>query len=663
MLNRFLFYGCCWLGFLAGSFSLEVSAVEESPVIPIPKWWQNMEETWEIIPEKTVIALLPSASPQEEYAARRLRQHLQNRFKISIPVVTHETVPENIDTVLFLGTRIPFSSLPLPDQANGFTIDFQKKENGRYALVHGVDGQGVLYGGEALFDLMRKTSQGGVEMRLFQIRDWPSLVWRGRPHFVLMQNLLPGTLDAYLRARINYTDVRDNPNYKVNIYYPDRAAPMGFPPGVALDRENVGKMIRESQKRGMFVYGCVAAASNKNAGGIIAGFDKLDETRLYEDVNETFESLLELGVDGLWLSFDDIGQGNEPEKAIANFLQLGKKHGLSGRKLAYTPPLGDYQKIDTPFNHEAAKIPGFASIQWFFTRVPCAEDREMCQSLGLELPPAWWHNLIHLRPGFLNNANIAVTLREGHVEKPAISAVENTPYTWSDYPAEIPRPAYLELQPLSHGWHHPAYDNVRNVTDFTDNVMLWCIGGGWPEEYLVAMFGYWAWAPETHDWEKTQRAIYSYVFGPEMAGSAQKFDETLVELKKLFDLPVRIFGPNKGWPCRLKDRANREKALVKIAELERLAALLTEKAPELSALDPQRLEIIYLEPMRATAEYARKMATLDYPEYDPDASAETIQGWLKTIESELKGLKGVETYLQFWKKELAKRNDLLKKQK
>lgn len=656
MIKKGCFYAGYWFGLLGLLFSLEASPPSESPVIPIPKWWHNMEKTWEINPEKTAILLSPSTSPQEEYAAKRLQQHLQNRFKISVPLVKKETVPENIDTFLQLGIQLSReTSLPLPTQANGFTIDFQTRENQRYASVNGVDGQGVLYGGEVLFDLMRKTSGGGVEIQLFQIRDWPSLAWRGRPHFVLMQNLLPGALDAYLRARINYTDVRDNPQYQVNIYYPDRAAPMGFPPGMPLDKENVGKMIRESQKRGMFVYGCVAAASNKNAGGIIEGFDKLDDSRLYEDVNRTFEELLELGVDGLWLSFDDVGKGTEPEKAIANFLQLGQKHSLAGRKLGYTPPWGDYNKIDTPFNHQAAKIPGFASVQWFFTRVPCEEDLKMCQTLGLELPPAWWHNLIDLRPGFLNNANIAVTLRDGCVEKPQSSNVENTPYTWSNYPAAIPLPAYLELQPLSHGWHQPAYEKVRNVADYTDNVMLWCIGGGWPEEYLVSMFGYWAWAPETHDWKKTQNAIYSYIFGPEMAESARKFDETLVTLKTYFNLPTRIFGPNKGWPCRLKNLDHREKAMEKIAELEQLALLLTEKAPLESALDPQRLEIIYLEPMRAIVVYARKMATLDYPEYAPNASSETIQGWLKTIESELKGLKGIQTYVQFWQKELKKR--------
>ncbi|MDO4575396.1 MAG: glycoside hydrolase family 20 zincin-like fold domain-containing protein [Planctomycetia bacterium] len=654
---------------LLGTLSIVVGETV-CPVYPIPKEWHDLGTYWQIGPEDTAIVISESSSEVQRYAAERLQQHLKNRFGQTFAVVSESQIPSEVRVCLRLGVNLPGKK---PEQANGFSIGFTEEGSRKTATVNGTDVNGMIYGADVLFDLMWKDPDNGDTcLSLVEISDWPSIPWRGRPHFILMQNLVPGALDAYVWARMNYTDVRDNPNYKVNIYYPDRAAPMGFPPGVPLDRENVEKMIRESQRRGLFVYGCVAAASNKKAGGIIEGFDKLDDSKLYGDVNQTFEELLTLGVDGLWLSFDDIGQGADPKRAIGDFLALAKKHGLSGRQLAYTPPWGDYNVIDTPFNHEASKIAGFNEVQWFFTRVPCAEDSAMCQKLGLKLPPAWWHNLIGLRGGFTNNANIAVTLRDGHVQKPA---------AWADYPAEIPLPAYLELQTMAAGWGSPNYDKIRDAAKFTDNVMLWCVGGGWPEEYLVGMIGLWAWAPETHDWARMRTKIYDYVYGPEMVETARKVDDGLVALKSYFDLPIRTFGPNKGWPCRLKNVSQRAEVLQKLDELDALAKTLCDRAGEGSALTPERLEIIYLEPLRATLGYARTMATLEYPEYvmkDLDVRVATlcmegkmaeaekqtqdairkVESILPEIASQLAGLKGITEYIAYWKKRIATLSNL-----
>ena len=659
-------------------------AAAECPLFPVPKQWTDLKSQWELNPATTAIVadrsgLTDSQKDVADYSAARLQTHIKNRFKVSVPVLS-DPAENALQTVK---TRLILKTVAKPDgKFNGFSIDFCEKQGVQTATVCGNDVNGTLYGADVLFDLMarNKAADAGnaslIVLKNVQINDWPSIPYRGRPHFILMQNLVPGVLDAYVRARMNYTDVRDNPTYKVNDYYPDRAAPMGFMPGVELDKTNIGKMVEQSHRRGLFVYACVAAATNKNAGGIIVGFDKLNEKNFYDDVNKTFEGLIDLGCDGLWLSFDDIGQGSNPESAIDNFLKLGKKHNMTGRKLAYTPPWGDYNVIDTPFNHKTGKIAEFNEIQWFFTRVPCEKDRQMAKEIGLKLLPAWWHNLIELRGGFTNNANIAVTLRQGAVElpKPDANADQdpNQPYSWSNYPCEVPLPAYIELQSLAAGWGAPKYDNIRDAAQNTDNVMLWCVGGGWPEEYLVTMIGNWSWAPETHDWDRMRTAIYSYVYGPEMAQTAKRFDDLMVELKSMYQLPIRICGPNKGWPCRLKDVTKRAEALKKIDELASLAKELTEKSGAGSAIDPNRLEFIYLEPMRATVEFARKMTNLDYPEQyygeleitindliDNDKTAEArelldaakVKGLLLVdkIEKELAGLKVIDAYCKFWR--------------
>ncbi len=643
---------------------LEKLAPRVCRVFPTPRIVEDSGLTLKIVPKTLEVSYASDAPEPVRYAAEMLKKTLQNRFpEPSEGVKAAETTVKNgARIVLEVG---PIECKECAGKTNVFQIRFENDAENTIRVT-GSDVNGVVYGTYALLDLCSRSpkeetigtdrtigTDGTVEAAGFNITDWPSIPWRGRPHFVLMQNLVPGALDAYAHARINYMDVRDNPKISTTNIYPDRAAPMGFAPGVPIDRENVSRLLTEAHRRGMFVYACVAAATTKNAGGIIVGFDQLDETNFYSDVNAAFEELLALGADGLWLSFDDIGAGNDSKLAIANFLHLAEKHGLSGRELAFTPPVGDYQTIDRPFNHEAAKIPGFDAIQWYFTRVPCAADAELCSKMGLKLKPAWWHNLISLHSGFMNNAQIAVSLRPGFVQsetfRHAASSFGETP---------IPLPAYIELHPLSAGWHAPQYDAVRTVPQFTDNVMLFCIGGGFPEEYLASMFGFWAWNPENFDWNLCQTAIYSWVFGPEQAASAREFDAKLVELKSYFILPSRFFTPGKDFPPRLKSptEETRTKVFALLNELDALCATLNEAAPHTSALNRDRLEIVYLEPMRKTLEIARFCAEADFPEYHPEGSltAEELNALADPIYArlapELKGMDAWRSAVQKFQK-------------
>ena len=645
---------------------------EECPLFPVPKQWTDLNSQWTL--EKTAIVVsLDGLSQREQtsvqYAADRLQSHIKNRFKQTIPILTDPQAAAEYKTILYISVQ------PKADgKLNGFAISFAESNGVNTANVVGNDVNGAIYGSDVLFDMMSKSGSGAIVLKKIQVEDWPSIPYRGRPHFVLMENLVPGTLDAFARARINYIDVRDNPTYKVREVYPNRAAPMGFMPGVEIDAQNVGMVIQEAHRRGMFVYGCVAAATAKKAGGITAGFDKIPEDGFYDEVNKTFERLIDLGCDGLWLSFDDVGKGTDPKSAVKNFLELGKKHGITGRSLAYTPPVVDYWTMDTEFNWEMSKEPGFNEIQWYFTRVPSQDDFEMAQKMGLKIRPAWWHNLCQLRGGFANNAFIAVTLRKGEVNLPHKPASDPTaPYTWETYPDAVPLPAYIELQPLAAGTQHPKYDYLKSAPQYVDNVMLFGIGGGWPEEYLVGMFGIWAWAPETHDWDRMRTSVYSYVYGPEMAQTAREFDDAIVELKSLYKMPVRYCLDNRGWPCQLKNPVDKDKALAIIAKLESLSKELTENAPNSSAIDPQRLEYIYLEPMRATVRYARTMTELEYPdalfaevkadveklkkgELDESGRAELqskfdrFEAIVTNIETELSDLKIIWSYAAHWRK-------------
>ncbi|HUT94687.1 MAG TPA: hypothetical protein VMY37_34845 [Thermoguttaceae bacterium] len=619
------------------------------PIAPCPKQYHDSGVTATLQPAgAAAIVIGAKATEPERYAAESLQSQIERRFKRTLPIHAETDVPATVNQRFLLGqietsTRLEAlcrqHEIDLSGESpgdDGFVIRCLDDGPRQVILIGGSNPRGVIYGQNALFDLLRQEGDR-VVFPVVSVRDWPSIAWRGRPHSVLEQHLVPGALDAYLRSRINFTDVRDDPDVEPTIIFPARKASMGFPAGRALDEPPIRRMIRESHRRGLFVYGTVSCGVKK---------ERVD------DVIETFQELIALGVDGLWISFDDVGAGDSAPEVIRRVVKLGAEHGMTGRKIAITPPLKEYQTIDMEFNHKAAGEWGLADAQWMFTRVPCTDDAATARRIGIRGLPGWWHNLVNFRGGFLHNGGVGCSLRADG------------------------KPGYLNMQPLSMGWHNPQYDEIRDAENNTRCALLWGIVGGWPEEYQVGALGLWAWDPARHDWLRTREAVYRLVYGPSMVETAGTFDDRLSALKDLFELPPWRFWPNKGWPCRLKNVESRAQATALLDQLERLLAALRRKAPDETAIDPARLESVYLEPIEATLAYARKMALLEYPEYSLadfertmmglidagkldeaerllDESRDRIEPQLARIEETLAELKGIDQYVAFWNDQLA----------
>jgi hypothetical protein len=631
------------------------------PIVPVPKVYRDLGRMEPLAgPDAAAIVVGERASEVERYAAERLQELLQRRFKLRLPIAAESEVKDNLRQIILLGQRATNGLLdricrdqqldlsPTSPGHDGFLIEVVDDAGRQIVVIGGSNARGVMYGQDVFFDLVSKEG-GQVGFRVVSLRDWPSIPWRGRPHSVLRQHLVPGAMDAYVRARLNFTDVRDDPHAEETLVFEARKASMGCPAGVPLDEANMSRHIANAHRRGFFVYGTVSCAV---------------EQEKFDAVIETFQELIALGVDGLWISFDDTGPGADGPAIVRRVLELGRQHEMVGHAIAITPPPQEYQHIDKEFNHTVAAIPGMAEALWLFTRVPCKEDAETARRIGLKSLPGWWHNLVNIDGGFLHNGDVVVPLRcDG-------------------------RPGYLNLQPLSSGWHRPDYEQLRDAEENTDTVLLWGICGGYPEEYQMAALGLWAWDPAGHHWDDVRTAVYRYVYGPSLVDTARQFDDKLAELKVLFHLPAWRYHQRPGWPPQLKRVDDREKALSLIAELEVLRAALADGAPAETAIDPARLESVYLEPMKATLDYGRRMTMLDYPDdalagleerilalldAGDEAGAEQIlaelrpkvQAQLGRIGDELKDLKAIDLYVErlsqqvsgpdYWKQVAAKR--------
>ncbi len=518
-------------------------------------------------PAKTLIVVGDAATEPEKYAAQRLQELVARRYQVTLEVCAESACPAQARPLILLGQistnhllqqRCQRHSLRLWEGAvppDAYAIEVLADDGA--AVVCGSNPRAVIYGVQTLFRLL--SSEGDhLALPAVSLRDWPSIPWRGRPYASVEAHLQPGVMDAYLWAGLNFIDVR--------------AGAFGYAPDAKLDREMIGRCLREAHRRGMFVFGTVSC-------GI--------PPEKFDGAIRVFRELVDLGVDGLWISFDDPGGGKQTTELCARAIELGKAHGIVGRAIATTPPSGSYQTIATDFNREMVEVPGMEQATWFFTRNPCPEDLAAARHLGLQSFPAWWHNWPRTEGGFTHGSYGGTSFR----------------------PAG--RPSYMEVAPLTWGWHTPAYEKLRDAPANTDTAMMW---GGWQPEYTCAVLGLWAWDPPRHDFTKARRAIYETVYGPSSVEKMVRLDDALHELKASFLLPDRAADPNASFPARVRSGAQPETIARLLEELARLSAEVRDSAPRDSLLTPERLQAQFLEPMGAELQAAQALATVERPE-------------------------------------------------
>ncbi|HUT35623.1 MAG TPA: hypothetical protein VNE39_19190 [Planctomycetota bacterium] len=543
------------------------------PIIPEPKVYTEKGRTAELLgPARAAIVLGARATEPERYAGERLQGLLERRFGRQLPIRVEDSVEDGVRQILLLGQRgtnewldrlCREREIDLGEASpghDGFVLEALDDGERQVVLIGGSNDRGVIYGQDAFFDLLR-SEDGKVVFPIVSVRDWPSIAWRGRPHPDLRQHGRPGVFDVYVRARFNFIDLRNAPVYM---------GAFGFAPGEALNKQEVGDIVAQAHRRGIFVYGTVSCShGDQDPSG----------------VEKTFMELRDLGVDGFWIDFNDRGAPEGAPELVARVVRLGQRVGIIGRAVATTPPIGAYQRPATDYARKMAKVPGFDEAMWIFTCPPTQAMAEAARGVGLKCP-GWWHNWPSGGEGLLFGEYGGKSLRAGG------------------------QPAYMDIQPLSTGWHNPSYEVLRGAAQWTDTVMFWRY---FVEEYAAGVLGIWAWRPERHDWGRTRQTVYTHVFGPSAAAAAQEFDDRLARLKTLFVLARPGPRPGYNWPPRLAKAEDRPEALRLVDELDARLKQLEATAPSETTTEPTRLGELFLEPMRATVTYARSMAEWESP--------------------------------------------------
>lgn len=552
--------GVCLLAVSAGQAAVSL--------VPAPRevHWRGRDV--HLAPGRVAIVVGSQASAPERSAADLLGRSVQRRFGQTWPII-EEGASTDASVQILAGCRASHQLLDRLCRSHDVELDAAKpghdgyvirtlEADGRlYVLLGGSEPRGVLYAQDTFFQLL-KHRPDGVRLIAADVRDAPSIPWRGRPQTNVQLYLNPGEMDLYARSRINFIDLR-NGTY-------------AYEPGDTWDDALIRRILDEAHARGIIVYATINC-----------GIPKSD----HATVLKMYEQFIALGADGLWLSFDDKGPGEDPETLTRAVLELGGRHGIKDHLIAVTPPKRDYQQIRMPFNQHIMKIPGMERATWFWTCLPLSGALADARSIGMKSRPSWWHNWTRPNPGFTHPESGTYVIGK--------------------------RLAYLEVPPLSEGWHAPTYEVLKDAAGSADAIMPWG-GNGWGQYYVAPVIGWWGWAPERHDFEAVRGRIYDIVYGRGQVEAAREFDDALRKVKSLFRFVSNSSEFEPMCPARLRNPRSRPAAEALLARMRERFTRIESSAAKETMLEPSVLKEHYLDPMRAELETGEAAARLTYPE-------------------------------------------------
>ncbi len=542
------------LGLSAVAFAVPTAPVNLLPAAAEVQWGEPMSTDG-----PGAILLAKDAAPAERKAAELLARYVKRRFGWDWSIHTAADVPAAAKLRVYVGQRQTFPELDalckaqglnVPEQPEAYALKTWTQDGKVLAAVAGARPRSAFYGLDTLFQLLKRQSDRMV-LQGATIRDWPGIPLRGRPHPHYQYFFKSENFDCMMSSRVNFIDLRDG------IY--------AFEPGAKVNREEIRKVIQDARDRDLRVYAVVNC-----------GVPKADQ----DAVMAVFKEFLDLGADALWASFDDKGSGEAPREMVNRVIALGRERGITGEGIAITPPKGDYQTIQTPFNREIAAVPGMELAAWYWTCIPDPQGTKDGKAIGLKVRPSWWHNWPRLSHGSLHSGG----------------------------------GSYTPVLDLAHGWNHPTDKELREMGSNVHAVLPW---DGWQaqQHYLVPVIGWWSWRPEQYDREAQRVRIYDMVFGPDQVQTAAAFDDGLNAVQEYFQFWTTHTDYAPHCPPRLRLPSDRSRVQAQLEILQSKLAGLRKGAIASSLLDGDLLRKEYLDTMTREVETGLAAAQAPYPEY------------------------------------------------
>lgn len=559
------------------SVSSVTRAEEPQPmIVPQPKSMQILGAPVVLEAGKVAIVIGAKASEPEQYAAQTLQNSVRKRYGQEWPVVSENFDLKGRSVLVVLGQKSTNTlidpscrdlGIDLSEQfpvQDGYALAVGKSGDAMVAVVAGSNARSVVYGQDTLFQLMYKDGQA-LKLWPARIKDWPSLPHRGRVCTSAEYASNTENLDAAVLGRMNFIDIR------YGIY--------GTSFDAKLDHEKIKKAISEAHRRGLLVYGTVSLVARKED---------------YDRVIAKFQEFIDLGVDGLWPYLGDpggYGRSGTPLDLIERVVELGKKHGMTGDLIHYTPGKRGYVDITNPDNYTAARVPGMEEALWFFATKPTPESAAQAAALGLKKKYVWWDHWPHPRGGFSSCGNVGF-----RPDKPNI---------------------FADLHALSDAYQRPQPQEIVKATEFVSGVIPW--GGTiWLQETILGPIGWWAWSPETHDWQQTRRRIYDYLYGPELVKTAFEFNDLYESLRSkniMCDDDYPTQAKEYIWPPLLREGTTAAECLAIIDKMYAPLEKLKAGAAAGTMRDIQTLEKYFFEPAVKELEAARAIVQIPRVEY------------------------------------------------
>ena len=539
---------------------------ESCPIIPIPDVYRSLGRTVTLpAAEKGIIVVATDAAEPVHYAAGRLQTSLSRLAGKKYEIVN--TIASHAEVVFLLGEyphdsavadfckREKLDTSKLTPNKDGFVIGFSATGHQQVVCVGGSNPRSVIYGQDALTWLVQE-HDGGRVLQAATVCDTAKIQWRSFSWSQCNAYLGPGLLDAYADARLNCIELRDGP--------PPMRGQFGYPANWTINGESEKNVLKEAHRRGMFVYGVVCCGvADKDVDAVLS----------------KYEQLLALGVDGLYISFDDPGASGDAVTLVKRVLAFAKEHGITSDRIALLPPDPDYGCVYSDFNRNmVTKVPDTAVIRWFFTKSPSAERQELVQDLGLKSPTGLFFNW------------------------PMGGQAEALPLNHCE-------PSYICVPEFNDSYGRLSLDIFQNAHHSIDSVMVWVRGH---PEYLGQLIGTWSWNPADFTYQLGRKRIYTRMYGADLADKVNTFDNLLTELKHSLTRIGPCDWAQRAW--RLGDVRARPYAMHLLAKLRALQQEIAEKSPSQTLLSQDCLRNDYLGPMRTSLDWAEKLVMTDFPE-------------------------------------------------